>query len=70
MSRKERRFFEDALSFKIRAGVTVPIAAGYGRFGAFTFASDDRSPALDRLAENSKDLLQMMGVSIVLDAVG
>jgi LuxR family transcriptional regulator, activator of conjugal transfer of Ti plasmids len=62
-SMKERRFFDDALSFKIRTGVTVPIAAGYGRFGAFTFAGDDRSPALERLAENSKDLLQMMGVS-------
>lgn len=62
-SRKDRRFFEDTLAFNIRAGVTVPIAAGYGRFAAFTFATDERGPALDRLAGNSKDLLQMMGVS-------
>lgn len=58
---KERRFFEDTLDFNIKAGVTVPIAAGYGRFAALTFATDDRSLALDRLTENSKDLLQMMG---------
>ena len=62
-SMKERRFLDEALRFNIRAGVTVPIAAGYGRFGAFTFAADDHSPAFDRLTENSKDLLQMMGVS-------
>jgi LuxR family transcriptional activator of conjugal transfer of Ti plasmids len=57
----ERRFFADALAFDIRAGVTVPIAAGYGRFAAFTLAADDRISALARLAENSKNLLQMMG---------
>ncbi len=60
-SAHERRFFADALAFNIRAGVTTPIAAGYGRFAAFTFAADNRIPALDRLAEDSKDLLQMMG---------
>lgn len=59
----ERRFFDDALAFGIRAGITVPIGAGYGRFAAFTFATDDRIPALDRLADKSKNLLQMMGVS-------
>jgi LuxR family transcriptional activator of conjugal transfer of Ti plasmids len=57
----EQRFFADALAFNIRGGVTVPIATGYGRFAAFTFAADDRVPALDRLAENKKNLLQMMG---------
>lgn len=62
-STKERRFFDDALSFKIKTGVTVPIAASYGRFAAFTLAVDKCSPGLDRLAENSKDLLQMMGVT-------
>lgn len=62
-SSKERRFFDDALTFKIRTGVTIPIAAGYGRFAAFTFAVDDRSPGLDRLAENAKELLQIMGVT-------
>ena len=60
-SMTERRFIDEALSFNIRMGVTVPIAAGYGRFGAFTLAADDRSPAIDRLTENSKDLLQIMG---------
>ena len=57
----ERRFFADALAFDIRAGVTVPIAAGYGRFAAFTLAADDRVSEFERLAENSKNLLQMMG---------
>jgi LuxR family transcriptional activator of conjugal transfer of Ti plasmids len=57
----ERRFFTDALAFDIRVGVTVPIAAGYGRFAAFTLASDDHVSEFERLAEKSRNLLQMMG---------
>jgi LuxR family transcriptional activator of conjugal transfer of Ti plasmids len=48
-SAKERRLFDDALSFNIRTGLTVPIVAGFGRVAAFTLAVDDRSPGLDRL---------------------
>ncbi len=60
-SAKERRFIDHALSLKVRTGLTVPISAGYGRFAAFTLAVDDRSAALDRLIENSREQLQIMG---------
>ncbi|MEO6381280.1 MAG: LuxR family transcriptional regulator [Nitrobacter sp.] len=60
---KERRLFDDALTFKIRTGLTVPITAGYGRSAAFTLAVDDRSPGLDRLVENATDLLQLVGLT-------
>jgi LuxR family transcriptional regulator, activator of conjugal transfer of Ti plasmids len=62
-SAKERRLFDDALSFNIRTGLTVPIVAGFGRVAAFTLAVEDRSPGLDRLVENAKDLLQLIGLT-------
>ena len=62
-SAKERRLFDDALSFKIRTGLTVPIVAGFGRVAAFTLAVDDRSPGLERLVDSAKDLLQLIGVT-------
>ncbi len=62
-SSKQRRLFDDALTFNIRTGLTVPIAAGYGRSAAFTLAVDDRTPGLDRLIENTTDLLQLIGLT-------
>jgi LuxR family transcriptional activator of conjugal transfer of Ti plasmids len=62
-SAKERRLFDDALSFKIRTGLTVRIPASQGQFAAFTLAADDRSPGLDRFIETSQDLLQMVGLT-------
>lgn len=40
--------------------LTVSIAAGYGRFAACTLAADDRISALERLAEDFKNLLQVI----------
>ncbi|MDQ8727539.1 LuxR family transcriptional regulator [Bradyrhizobium sp. LHD-71] len=62
-SAKERRLFDDALSFNIRTGLTVPIVGGFGRVAAFTFAVDERSPGLDRRVESAKDLLQLIGLT-------
>ena len=62
-SAKERRLFDDALSFKIRTGLTVRIPASQGQFAAFTLAADDRSLGLDRFIETSQDLLQMVGLT-------
>ncbi|MBR1208062.1 MULTISPECIES: autoinducer binding domain-containing protein [unclassified Bradyrhizobium] len=62
-SAKERRLFDDALSFKIRTGLTVRIPASQGQFAAFTLAVDDRSLGLDRFIETSQDLLQMVGLT-------
>lgn len=44
---RERRFFGEAAAFGVRAGLTVPISAGFGRTVAFTLAGDDRSMADD-----------------------
>ena len=60
-SSKERRLFDDALSFKIRSGLTVRIPASQNQFAAFTLAADERSLGLDRFIETSKDMLEMAG---------
>ncbi|MBB4383011.1 autoinducer binding domain-containing protein [Bradyrhizobium sp. SBR1B] len=60
-SPKERRLFDDALSFKIRTGLTVRIPSRQNQFAAFTLAVDERSLALDRFIETSQDLLEMVG---------
>ncbi|MFK4259475.1 autoinducer-binding transcriptional regulator TraR [Agrobacterium tumefaciens] len=39
--KKDRHFFDQAISFGIRAGVTVPIQTAYGSISLFTMASDD-----------------------------
>ena len=62
-SARERRLFDDALSFKIRTGLTVRIPGGNGQSAAFTLAVDDRSLGLDRFIETSQDLLQMIGLT-------
>ena len=60
-SAKERRLFGDALSFKIRTGVTIRIPSSQNRFAAFTLAVDERSLGLDRFIETSQDMLEMVG---------
>ena len=50
-SAKERRLFDDALSFKIRTGLTVRIPSSQNQFAAFTLAVDERSLGLDRFIE-------------------
>src|SRR3954451_12065621 len=62
-SAKERRLFDDALSFKIRTGLTVRIPASQNQFAAFTLAVDDRSLGLDRFIESSRDMLERMGLT-------
>lgn len=62
-SAKERRLFDDALSFKIRTGLTVRIPSSQNQFAAFTLAVDDRSLGLDRFIETSQDMLEMVGLT-------
>jgi len=62
-SAKERRLFEDALSFKIRTGLTVRIPASHNQFAAFTLAVDERSLGLDRFIETSQELLKTVGLT-------
>lgn len=62
-SAKERRLFDDALSFKIRTGLTIRIPSSQNRFAAFTLAVDERSLRLDRFVESSQDMLQAVGLT-------
>ena len=62
-SAKERRLFDDALSFKIRTGLTIRIPSSQNQFAAFTLAVDDRSLGLDRFIESSQDMLEMVGLT-------
>ncbi len=45
-SKKERQFYDQAIAFGIRAGVTVPIRTAYGSTSLFTLVSDDPDRAL------------------------
>ena len=61
-TKDQRRFFEEAVSFGIRGGVTIPIRGGFGRVAAFTLASDDRGLHPERLMANSKHMLRLIGL--------
>ncbi|MBP1299932.1 helix-turn-helix transcriptional regulator [Bradyrhizobium elkanii] len=62
-SAKQRRLFDDALSFKIRTGLTVRIPSSQNQFAAFTLAVDERSLGFDRFIESSQDMLEMVGLT-------
>lgn len=60
-TREQRKFFEEATTFGIVSGLTVPIRGGFGRMAAFTLATDDRAMRPERLVANSKDVVQLVG---------
>ncbi len=61
-TRDQRRFFDEAMTFGIRAGITVPIRAGFGDTAAFTLATSDREPYAKRLVADRKDVVQLVGL--------
>lgn len=61
-TRSQRQFFDEATTFGIRSGVTVPIRGGFGRVAAFTLATGDREIDLDRRIGEWKDLVQQVGL--------
>jgi LuxR family transcriptional activator of conjugal transfer of Ti plasmids len=61
-SREQRKFFEEAMTFGIESGITVPIRGGFGRMAAFTLATDDRAMRTERLVAKSKDVVQLVGL--------
>ncbi|MCK1479507.1 autoinducer binding domain-containing protein [Bradyrhizobium sp. 197] len=61
-SRAQRQFFDEATTFGIRSGITVPIRGGFGRMAAFTLATDDRKTDLDRLAGECRDIIHQAGL--------
>ncbi|WP_439361583.1 autoinducer binding domain-containing protein [Bradyrhizobium sp. DASA03007] len=61
-SRAQRQFFDEASTFGIRSGITVPIRGGFGRMAAFTLATDDRKTDIDRIAGECKDIIHQAGL--------
>jgi LuxR family transcriptional activator of conjugal transfer of Ti plasmids len=61
-TKDQRRFFEEAASFGIQGGVTMPIRGGFGGIAAFTLASDNRDLRPERLITSSKDVLRLIGL--------
>lgn len=61
-NREQRRFFDEAMTFGIRSGVTVPIRGGFGRVAAFTMASDESTASVERLLSGRRDLYQLVGL--------
>ncbi|CAN5237619.1 MAG: LuxR family transcriptional activator of conjugal transfer of Ti plasmids [Afipia broomeae] len=61
-TRAQRDFFDEATTFGIRSGLTVPIRGGFGRVAAFTLASDDLSRMPDSLIGESKEIFQLLGL--------
>ncbi|PIT00344.1 hypothetical protein TSA1_05905 [Bradyrhizobium nitroreducens] len=61
-TKDQRTFFEEAVSFGIRSGVTIPIRGGFGRMAAFTLASDEDRLHPDRLIATSGHILRLIGL--------
>jgi LuxR family transcriptional regulator, activator of conjugal transfer of Ti plasmids len=61
-TREQRRFFEEAMTFGIRSGITIPIRAGFGQSAAFTLATDQAEPIGERFMSESRDVLQLVGL--------
>ena len=58
----ERRFFGEAATFGVQAGLTVPVCAGFGRTAAFTLAADDRSMATDDVGPELNEIAHTAAV--------
>jgi LuxR family transcriptional regulator, activator of conjugal transfer of Ti plasmids len=61
-TREQRRFFDEATTFGIKSGITVPIRGGFGRMAAFTMATDEPTAPIERLVAESRDVLQLVGL--------
>lgn len=61
--RSQQQLFDEAASFGIRCGFTVPIHDGRGPIAAVTFATDEpRSAAFRRRVEEHRRVLQLMAM--------
>jgi LuxR family transcriptional activator of conjugal transfer of Ti plasmids len=61
-SRAQRQFFDEATTFGIRSGITVPVRGGFGRVAAFTLATGERDLSLERLVGEWRDIIHQMGL--------
>ncbi|MGX9431400.1 MULTISPECIES: autoinducer binding domain-containing protein [Bradyrhizobium] len=61
-NRAQRQFFDEATTFGLRSGITVPIRGGFGRIAAFTLATSDREINPDRLIGEWRDVVHQVGL--------
>lgn len=64
LSNRQREFFEEASSFGIRCGFTIPMRDGSGSIAAVTFASSERRASFIRSIRRNACALQFMAVSL------
>lgn len=62
LSSAQQQLFEEAASFGIRYGFTIPIHDGHGPVAAVTFASDELSQPFRRCVEGHRHVLQLMAL--------
>lgn len=61
-NRAQRQFFDEATTFGIRSGITVPIRGGFGRSAAFTLATEDHALDLDIYSDKWQDIIHQVGL--------
>jgi LuxR family transcriptional regulator, activator of conjugal transfer of Ti plasmids len=61
-AREQQRFFDEATTFGIKSGITVPIRTGFGRIAAFTVATAESVADTDRLLVKTSDILRLIGL--------
>ena len=61
-NREQRRFFDEAMTFGIKSGITVPIRSGFGQMAAFTMASDEPTASVERQVGDCRDVYQLVGL--------
>ncbi|MGY3136274.1 LuxR family transcriptional activator of conjugal transfer of Ti plasmids [Bradyrhizobium sp. USDA 4501] len=59
---EQRRFFDEAMTFGINSGVTVPIRGGFGRMAAFTLATGESAAQSEQLIAEVRDVIQLVGL--------
>ena len=60
----QKAFFDEASTFGIRCGFTIPIHDGRGPVAAVTFASDTPRPKFKRMVEANRRVLQLMAIDL------
>ncbi len=61
-TREQKRLFDEAATFGIRSGLTVPIRGGFGQVAAFSLATDEEAASTEKLVRESGDILQLIGL--------
>lgn len=62
VSHAQRRFFDEAMEFRINCGVTVPVHDGQGGSALVTFASDRPLTTLRRSIEENQRILHIAAI--------